>query len=443
MKTCRFLKLFACVCFCLYTWTVLCTSYAVSLQVLQESDIFSLIKSSCVIGASEYANDVTLQQLQRLAEILEQEPNVAVGIVDTADGRWHNGKPLKLKERVSFDRNNQVLLFRKLKVDRNCLLTPNIGHVLPAADIYSGPYLAESFLQFVNQHCGTFRTMSGTVSIAGLHRESILSNLFHVKDISNITMKKLWVKKIESETETTSSESKLPKSCKLADSNEIKQNDDSYNCLPVKDNMYINVGSDHKVQSIPQCEKINTLTKDEFFHNYLKLSKPVIIQNAVRNWTALKKWTNEFLLSKFGNEEVHIKIAPKGNFEGVEKAAIWEDFNTFQIPKAVREQLLFPDLVVVRPATMNVNFSDFIAFINQTSHSKDNSVSSYLEYSSIPQYFAALEEDIQELPFTQNLLSRRHLNIWLSDGNTLGKLHFDPFDNLLCQVTVNAFSDDM
>ena len=25
--------------------------------------------------------------------------------------------------------------------------------------------------------------------------------------------------------------------------------------------------------------------------------------------------------------------------------------------------------------------------------------------------------------------------MWLSDGHTLGKLHFDPFDNLLCQVS--------
>ncbi|XP_022083577.1 jmjC domain-containing protein 7-like isoform X5 [Acanthaster planci] len=60
--------------------------------------------------------------------------------------------------------------------------------------------------------------------------------------------------------------------------------------------------------------------------------------------------------------------------------------------------------------------------------------SAYLEYSSIPDYLPELEEDIPEFPFAQDLLTRRHLNIWLGDGNTLGKLHFDPFDNFLCQI---------
>ncbi|XP_068735056.1 tRNA wybutosine-synthesizing protein 5-like isoform X2 [Montipora capricornis] len=46
-----------------------------------------------------------------------------------------------------------------------------------------------------------------------------------------------------------------------------------------------------------------------------------------------------------------------------------------------------------------------------------------------------LEQDIKEMPFIFGELKRRHLNIWLSNGNTLGKLHFDPFDNFLCQIS--------
>lgn len=77
-----------------------------------------------------------------------------------------------------------------------------------------------------------------------------------------------------------------------------------------------------------------------------------------------------------------------------------------------------------------MKFSDFLELIT----SGNSSYSAYLEYSSIPHYMPKLEDDILELPFVENLLERRHLNIWLSDGNTLGKLHFDPFDNFLCQV---------
>ncbi|KAL8618973.1 hypothetical protein ACOMHN_018356 [Nucella lapillus] len=39
------------------------------------------------------------------------------------------------------------------------------------------------------------------------------------------------------------------------------------------------------------------------------------------------------------------------------------------------------------------------------------------------------------MEFFENVLKLAHLNIWLSDGNTLGKAHFDPFDNFLCQIS--------
>ena len=82
-------------------------------------------------------------------------------------------------------------------------------------------------------------------------------------------------------------------------------------------------------------------------------------------------------------------------------------------------------------------FSEFLELINSTAHSKNNNISAYLEYSSLSEYFPELEKDILEPLFAQGLLQRKHLNIWLSDGNTLGRLHFDPFDNLLCQVIIH------
>lgn len=178
-----------------------------------------------------------------------------------------------------------------------------------------------------------------------------------------------------------------------------------------------------------QCQKIRMPSKGEFFTDYLMTSKPVIIEDGLKSWPALNKWTNEFLNDQFGDEIVHIKLTPDGEFEGVENISLWEDYKSFVIPDEVKKQLQFSDLVVVRPATQELKFSEFLTLISSPSN-----YSAYLEYSSIPEYMPGLEEDLYELPMVTGVLTRRHLNIWLSDGNTLGKLHFDPYDNLLCQV---------
>ena len=143
------------------------------------------------------------------------------------------------------------------------------------------------------------------------------------------------------------------------------------------------------------------------------------------------KWTSEFLRTKFGDRVVRVAFAPNGEYEGCDKAKHFDNFQDFDIPEAVKSQLHFPDLVVVRPAFLDIPFSTFMEIIQSSNNSN---VSAYLEYSSIPSLLPELEHDVRELPFISGKLKRRHLNIWLSNGNTLGKLHFDPFDNFLCQV---------
>ena len=180
------------------------------------------------------------------------------------------------------------------------------------------------------------------------------------------------------------------------------------------------------------CLVVDSLTKSEFFWSFLSVSRPVIIRGAINEWPAMKKWSMEYLREKYGRKEIHVKITQDGVFEGVEAASLWPGYSDSWIPDRVRTQLSFPDLVVVRPATDEMAFGDFLDLVSLGRNK--SGVSSYLEYSSIPSYLPILENDIERLPFVGDLLERKHLNIWLSDGDTLGKLHFDPYDNLLCQV---------
>ena len=178
------------------------------------------------------------------------------------------------------------------------------------------------------------------------------------------------------------------------------------------------------------CPRIGVPDQQTFFQQYLFRSRPVVIEGGAKDWPAMSKWTMSYLKELYGSLKIHIKLTEDGNFEGAEKASLWNGYREDWIPEKVRLQLPFPDLVVVRPATSEMGFSEFLDYIV----SENRTYSAYLEYSSIPSYLPLLENDIQEMPFVIGLLKRRHLNIWLSDGNTLGKLHFDPFDNFLCQV---------
>jgi jumonji domain-containing protein 7 len=64
----------------------------------------------------------------------------------------------------------------------------------------------------------------------------------------------------------------------------------------------------------------------------------------------------------------------------------------------------------------------------------NQSAAAYLEYTALDASFPELKADLPSIPLT-DWFTRRHRNIWLSDGHTLGKLHFDPFDNLLTMVS--------
>ena len=104
------------------------------------------------------------------------------------------------------------------------------------------------------------------------------------------------------------------------------------------------------------------------------------------------------------------------------------------MPKSHRDQLPFPDLVLVRPASMNSSFSSFIDVVEGLSNGSIANLSAYLQYTSIPAFLPGLEKDLREETLFPGILKEDQLNIWLSDGGTRGKLHFDQFENFLCQV---------
>ena len=324
--------------------------------------------------------------LESVAQLYRNETDLIVGMlsrdVDNIDS-WRGDFPWEKGDyTVGTDSSAPMAFFRRQPEDRKCLIPADFRSPLKAEPVRVRTM--EKMVEFLNKRCFYFVSMDDKLTEAGYKREAILNNLYQVK------------------TSSTSS------------------NDDSV------------------TPSSRKCDRISTPPRNarEFARNYLFRSKPVIIENAIAHWDAMHKWSNDFLRAGYGKNKVHIKLTPLGEFEGCDSAKLFENYETFKIPDGVRKKLSFPDLVVVRPAVGNMRFSEFLDLVENDDVAKAN-ISAYLEYSSIREYFPNLEYDLDEMPFASDILKLSHLNMWLSNGHTLGKLHFDPFDNFLCQLRGN------
>ena len=332
------------------------------------SNLSQVLSERCaLLGVPPYGDDHVPELLASLQLIYERDHDVFVGQFHATADQL--GVPSLSPANGAYPNNQSILvLYKRIVRDRSCLIQPpNAAHHVHA-QLYSGDLSVDSLVRFINEECGAFRTTErGKLTRAGLRRERIHGNLYGVS-----------------------------------------RDEDGAECL-----------------------RIRMPNTSAFVHDYLFRSRPVVIEGAINDWPARDKWTMEFLLKKYGNKTVHVKLTPDGNFEGVESAYLWQGYRRDRIPESVRAQLQFPDLVVVRPASAEMKFSQFL----DLTMAQNKSYSVYLEYSSIPYYMPELTKDVKELPFVEGLLHKHHFNMWLSDGRTLGKLHFDPYDNLLCQVS--------
>ncbi|CAH1256686.1 JMJD7 [Branchiostoma lanceolatum] len=424
-----------------------------SLNQFSPQDVEMIIQDACIVAGVLPVNETVVSTLVSLERAFPYEAvDVKVGVIH-GDFRWETGEKLKWTvDRELEGELKEVAFFSRAITERSYLIRP--PKVKPRAYFYTESRSPEVMMEFLYQNCNAYRTLDGDLTFQGLHREEILGNIFHLSDVSSFTM---GVKfgltntteqcMVNSHTAPTEAET-----CGLYKG--VQSHDDFRTVREYRhsESVTLNVenggrertespsssGKQKVLDRIVECERIPMPTRAEFFHNYVKHSRPVIITGAMDQWNVFKKWSNEFLRERLGKKEVHIKLTSGGEYEGVEDASLWEDFGTFQIPLQLRDKLPFPDLVVVRPASMDLRFGKFLDMIEETARLEVKNMSAYLEYSSIPQYMPSLEADIPGFPFVNDLLTlltRQHLNMWLSDGNTLGKLHFDPFDNLLCQIS--------
>lgn len=190
-----------------------------------------------------------------------------------------------------------------------------------------------------------------------------------------------------------------------------------------------------------------------FRKDYWYKQRPVVIKD-YQSDGPISAESLERVLRSVGKEIVGCKLSDSADFEGVESREEWrEDDDDDDIPDVVRQKLAAVDTVVVRAAHKQLSLEEVLSLLAEKKTS-GSSMTAYVEYHRLRTSDSAahrrlleellrpetssstgetmLEGFIEEL-FARDGVLNGHPYLWLGDGSTLGKRHFDPYDNLLFQ----------
>lgn len=118
-----------------------------------------------------------------------------------------------------------------------------------------------------------------------------------------------------------------------------------------------------------ECPRVSAsaLTPQQFMDNYVTASQPVVVTDATTHWPAVSAnaWSNAELRRLIGSQRVHVKVSDDGRFEGPEDIRRWvsDIGHEPDVPDFVRDRLQSPELVLVRPAAVDMSFNDFLDFM--------------------------------------------------------------------------------
>jgi hypothetical protein len=209
-----------------------------------------------------------------------------------------------------------------------------------------------------------------------------------------------------------------------------------------------------------ECQRIkfSDLSLEDMISNHWLFQKPLIIEQFFepKNRNEL-----ELILQMHRKMRVGAKLSHAHEFEGVDHLQNWEMSQVQSIPRNILEQLESPELVIVRPSHHEISLGEFLdniitkidpmrnTEIGQSFASKYQYPNIYIEYlpvqdteilNLVQQFLnlSVLSPDLitdlsKHFPFFK-YLSNGNAYLWMGDGQTIGKLHFDPFDNILLQV---------
>ncbi|CAF4526344.1 unnamed protein product [Rotaria sp. Silwood1] len=150
-----------------------------------------------------------------------------------------------------------------------------------------------------------------------------------------------------------------------------------------------------------------------FYRDYVSRNKPVIIQGALDQWSALSKWnTSEYLRHQLGDTPVTIDITPDGYGDCVKLHKYF-----------------------VTPLEEKMPFNYFMDII-EGKKSFNGIVYCQHQNSSFTTEFQQLNNDIHELSWVREAFGNPPdaVNLWIGTSKSISTLHHDPYENLYAVI---------
>ncbi len=176
-----------------------------------------------------------------------------------------------------------------------------------------------------------------------------------------------------------------------------------------------------KIKSLPA---VNITSSTQFMAKYVKKNRPVVVKNFQAAFAGPEAWTHAALVEKFGEMPVRVSLSQTGRFDGPENGTLWG--------------LGADDEVLVRPPQTTMRFQDFADLLRlaRAAPSQAPAANFYLEYTSLTQYLGEEMLALIPMPPAASASGMVHFltNFWMGKGDTTSPLHYDDYENLLCQI---------
>jgi hypothetical protein len=101
-----------------------------------------------------------------------------------------------------------------------------------------------------------------------------------------------------------------------------------------------------------------------FLRDYVAANRPVIIENAIAHWPALRRWTHAYLASTLGDCRVSVNVTPNGHGDAVVECG--SSMGT-KCADGSRSESPPPPSLFVMPERRRMPFSQFIANLSSAS----------------------------------------------------------------------------
>lgn len=329
------------------------------------------LQSQWVGNIFAYRHDCFNNDSLHIFELFSSDPILHQHVLHLKEVTFvHDRDVCLISHHYSLADSTQFIYWTPLSRDRSCLVSPPIAPERVQIH-YHGDLNLNDLVKFINQKALKFRKLNGTLNLLGEVIESRIRQMYR-----------------------------------------------------------ISVGD--------TCDRIDIseLNESTYLENYLTIQRPVVIEN----FLDLKNLSLLNLLSSHLNQKVGVKLSPSAEFEGIDDLSDWGTEYSRKIPDSIQSQLQSPNKVVVRAVHEEMTLGDFLSLLKLSKNVSQlcDELHAYIEYLPVSVYLPGFLESLIHLELNLRSFLRNFIDgkpyLWLGDGNTVGKTHFDPFDNLLIQL---------